>query len=433
MTFGSLFAGIGGFDLGLERAGMDCQFQIERDEACNRVLSRRWPTVERHKDVCEFSTATTSVRPRLLCGGFPCQDLSVAGKRAGLAGKRSGLFHEFCRIIGEFSPRWILLENVPGLLSSNGWADMGTVVWALGQLGYGWAYRSLDVQYNGVAQRRERVFIVGCLGDWRRAAEVLFEPESLPGHPAPSRKAGSRVAATLTGGAHPGSHNGQDDHKEGRLIVTYEAHNYSTGEYRECDISSPLTTGTDGTRSAPLVFDTTQITSPGNYSNPKPGDPCHPLSASGHSPALVIPIDMRQASRGERMTNNRRNGSSGGPPGTGIGSPGDPAPTVSGSHPPAVFAIQERAVSESSTAGPGGKGFQPELAYTLEARHTPQSVGGRFGVRRMLPIECERVQGFPDGWTAGESDSARYRMIGNAVAPPEAEWIGRRIMQVEDH
>ena len=125
----------------------------------------------------------------------------MAGRRAGLAGERSGLFHEFMRIVGEVSPRWVLIENVPGFLSSNGGRDMGTVLGTLGKLGYWWTYRCVDAQYFGLAQRRKRVFIVGCFGDGRSAAEVLLEPESLCGDSAPSRETGAGVALAVAAGA----------------------------------------------------------------------------------------------------------------------------------------------------------------------------------------------------------------------------------------
>lgn len=193
LRFSSLFAGVGGFDLGFERAGMTSVAQVEIDPQCRTVLARHFPEARRHDDVTT-ATADTIGAIDLLCGGFPCQDLSVAGRRAGLAGKRSGLFYEFMRLVAERAPRWVVIENVPGLLSSRGGRDMGAVLGTLGELGYGWAYRSLDAQYFGLAQRRERVFIVGCLGDAARAAQVLFEPEGGGGHPPPRREAGQDVA-----------------------------------------------------------------------------------------------------------------------------------------------------------------------------------------------------------------------------------------------
>ena len=160
LTYGSLFSGIGGIDLGLDRSGWECKWQCEIEPFCVKVLDKHWPQVKKYHDIREVKPS--ELEPvDLICGGFPCQDLSVAGRRAGLAGKRSGLFYEFMRIADECAPTWVLIENVPGLLSSNGGRDMGAVLGTLGELGYGWAYRVLDAQYLGVAQRRRRVFIVG--------------------------------------------------------------------------------------------------------------------------------------------------------------------------------------------------------------------------------------------------------------------------------
>ena len=117
LTVGSLFSGIGGFDLGFERAGMTVQWQAEIDKHARRVLARWWPAAHCYDDVKEIGGSAPRVD--VLCGGFPCQDLSVAGRRAGLAGERSGLFHEFMRVVDEVAPRWVVIENVPGLLSSN--------------------------------------------------------------------------------------------------------------------------------------------------------------------------------------------------------------------------------------------------------------------------------------------------------------------------
>ena len=164
MKHGSLFTGIGGFDEGFRRAGIEIAWQCEADKHCLNVLRYQYPNTQTIEDVNDVKAET--VKPvELVCGGFPCQDLSVAGKRAGLAGEQSSLFHQFMRYIGECSPppRWIVIENVPGLLSSNGGRDMATVLGALEELGYGWAYRVLDSQFFGVPQNRERVFIIGSI------------------------------------------------------------------------------------------------------------------------------------------------------------------------------------------------------------------------------------------------------------------------------
>jgi len=175
MTFGSLFAGIGGFDLGLERSGMTCMWQCEIDKYANQILKKHWPEVKKYDDIRQL----TNPEPvDLICGGFPCQDLSVAGNRDGLSGQRSGLFFEMARIINEVRPRWFILENVPGLLSSKNGQDMQTVLETLVKLGYSVAYRVLDSKNFGVAQRRKRVFIIGSFGN-ADSIKVLFEPESI--------------------------------------------------------------------------------------------------------------------------------------------------------------------------------------------------------------------------------------------------------------
>ena len=198
-TVGSLFSGIGGFDLGLERAGWEVRWQVENDAFCNQILERHWPGVTRYDDITTVNTDRLTPID-LLCGGFPCQDISVAGRREGLAGERSSLFFEFARIAHALSPRWLLVENVAGLFSSSDGRDFGIVISALAELGYGLAWRVLDSQYFGVAQRRRRVFIVGHLGK-PCPPEILFEPESLRGDSPPSRQAGAQPAYSHRGGS----------------------------------------------------------------------------------------------------------------------------------------------------------------------------------------------------------------------------------------
>jgi len=173
MRFGSLFTGIGGFDLGFERAGMKSAWQVEIDKFCAQVLEKQFKDVRRYEDVREVGKH--NLEPvDLICGGFPCQDLSVVGKRKGLDGERSGLWFEFARIVEELKPEWVVIENVPGLLSSRKGEDFAIIIQTLVQLGYGVCWRILDSQYFGVPQRRRRVFIVGSLGSGC-SAEVLFE------------------------------------------------------------------------------------------------------------------------------------------------------------------------------------------------------------------------------------------------------------------
>lgn len=305
MKFVSLFAGIGGFDLGFERAGMSPMLQVENDPYPFKVLERHWPDVPKITDVKEVS-ADDIAEADFICGGFPCQDISVAGKRAGLDGDRSGLWFEFARLVDSARPSWVVVENVAGLLSSNRGEDLATIVGTLADCGYGWAYRVLDSQYFGVAQRRRRVFIVGHIGAGS-AAEVLLEPEGLPGDSAPCRPEGEAVAALTANGV---GTCGADDNQ----------------------------------------------------------------AQAGH----LVAVSVAENQRGELVT-------------------------------------------ASVTPALSGGGGKPGQGY-------PAVMTG-CAVRKVTPLECERLQGFPDGWTDNLSDTRRYRALGNAVTVNVAEWIGRRIVQ----
>ena len=161
------------------------------------VLAYHYPNVPLHGD---FTTITGDQYGPidLVIGGTPCQDFSIAGQRAGMAGARGNLTLEFVRLLDRVRPRWVVWENVPGVLSNNGGRDFGTFLGALAELGYGWAYRVLDAQYFGVPQRRRRVFVVGCLGNPNPAAAVLVERESLHRNPPPQRQARSETDLCVT-------------------------------------------------------------------------------------------------------------------------------------------------------------------------------------------------------------------------------------------
>src|SRR3990167_7777129 len=440
-TFGSLFAGIGGFDLGLERAGWTCAFQCEIDPFCQRVLARHWPSVERRADISNFAsndlrqqsdaaeTRGNISRLDLLCGGFPCQDLSVAGKRAGLAGERSGLFWEFLRVADRLQPRWLLLENVPGLLSSRGGRDFGALLEGLEVSGYWWAYRILDSQHFGVAQRRRRVFMVGHRGGPCPPA-VLFEPASGARHPAPDREAGARVAASLTvgtlsPGAHPGGFNGQDAYSGQFMTGPLGGGNDGIGRRTEDDpnlvVGAQRHLGSGGpddneAQAGHLIpFDTTQITSAGNYSHPKAGDPCHPLAAGAHPHAIAHTLQAEGADASEDGT-------------------GRWVPMI-------TYTVHAQNANVKVRHA-----FEDDQSRTLDGMSGPdKNQGGTAiqqgsSVRRLTPTECERLQGFPDGWTClcGVEpyttltcrcpDSARYRAMGNAVTVPVIVWLGSRLL-----
>jgi DNA (cytosine-5)-methyltransferase 1 len=188
MNIGSVFSGIGGFDLGAERAGLSVSWQCEIEPNAASVLEKHWPNTLRWGDARTIDATTREWACDVLCGGFPCQDVSLCGKMAGLDGENSRLFWEFARIAEESGPRWIVLENVPGLLTGNSGRDFLTIIRALGQRGYVCAYRIFDARYFGCPQRRPRVFIVGHLGDWTGPARVVFDGESVVGNNLQSEK-----------------------------------------------------------------------------------------------------------------------------------------------------------------------------------------------------------------------------------------------------
>ena len=391
LTFGSLFTGIGGFDLGFERAGLRCAWQVEINAPCREVLARHWPDTERYEDVRQIGAENVPAVD-LLCGGFPCQDVSVAGRREGLAGERSGLWREFARLIADLGPRWVVIENVPGLLSSNGGRDMGTVLGALGQLGYRWAYRVLDAQYYGVAQRRRRVFIVGHSGDGR-AAEVLFESASSAWDPAARRQEGARVAALTRNGV--GTCGADDNQAQaGHLVADGPARaltcNAQGGGVRHDDQTNYVVANAAITASA------------GHHGHSSPrGD---------GSDNLVIGFDRTRGTASGDVTAPLR---------------------VCGARSQGVNdakADTQCVVFNWQSGGDVRLGISKHRTTALHANQTPAVM--YQGVRRLTPTECERLQGFPDGWTAGQSDTQRYRQLGNAVCVPVAEWIGRRIVEV---
>jgi DNA (cytosine-5)-methyltransferase 1 len=208
MRYGSVCSGIEAATVAWHSLDWEPAFFSEIEKFPREVLAHHYPEVPLHGD---FTTIGENQYGSidLLVGGTPCQSFSVAGLRKGLDDERGNLSLEFIKLAQRERPRWVVWENVPGVLSSNGGKDFGSFLGALGEIGYGFAYRVLDAQYFGVAQRRRRVFVVGYFGDWRRAAAVLFERESLRGNPAPSREKGKKPAPTVTAGP-PFSRTGND-------------------------------------------------------------------------------------------------------------------------------------------------------------------------------------------------------------------------------
>jgi DNA (cytosine-5)-methyltransferase 1 len=351
MKFISLFSGIGGFDLGFERAGMECVAQVEIDKSCVNVLHRHWKGVNKFEDVKECGHYNLPTAD-LICGGFPCQDLSIAGKRAGLDGERSGLWFEFHRIIAELKPEWVVIENVPGLLSSNEGRDFAIVIRGLVELGYGVSWRILDSQYFGVPQRRRRVFIVGSLGSGR-SSEVLFESEGSSGDTSEGEEKGKDIAASIVSRIGKG---GFTDPVNDNIIGALQARDYKG-------------VGNQYVQENKLV-------------------------AVGHSGGETLKLNEKA------NTLNAQSGSETTAMFNGVWEPRSQD---------GVPRIHDEVVPSLNTMQGGQR--QPMV-----------------GVRRLTPTECERLQGFPDGWTEHQADTIRYRQLGNAVTVNVIGWIGKRIM-----
>lgn len=368
LTYVSLFSGIGGFDLGFGRAGMKCAQQVEIDDSCNVVLERHWPRIARFRDIRDCGKRELSPVD-LICGGFPCQDVSIAGKREGLAGRRSGLWFEFHRILEELRPQWVVIENVPGLLSSNGGRDFAVILRGLAELGYVGAWRVLDSKYFGVPQRRRRVFIVGHLGDGR-GAEVLFDESSGAWDFEESTKKRPGVAATITERFGGRSNQWAPINEADNLILDGQNSTVSI------DVSPTFLGSRQDTQHVPMV--------------------CNSLTARNE----------RFDPSGETLIC-----------GTVTGKIARPDENCASARHLQVYCYNWQ------SAGDVRHNFG---LPRLQASQVPA-----VGVRRLTPTECERLQGFPDRWTEGLADSTRYRLLGNAVTVNVAEWIGRRIVEVD--
>ena len=192
MKFATVCSGIEACSSAWEPLGWEAQFFSEIDPFPCEVLRHHHPTVPNYGDMTQYKEWKDG-SVDVICGGTPCQSFSVAGLRKGIESPNGQLMLTFGAILKKYQPRWMVWENVPGVLSSNRGKDFGTFLGMLGECGYGFAYRVLNAEYFGVAQRRRRVFVVGYLGDWKRPASVLFEPESLQGDLAKSRKERQRT------------------------------------------------------------------------------------------------------------------------------------------------------------------------------------------------------------------------------------------------
>jgi len=466
----SLFSGAGGFELGFQRAGIETILQAENDPVCLSVLARHWPDTDRVHDVREVDAAslrrrrgnldgvgrgTDTERVRdahgrgldanpvdLVYGGFPCQDVSVAGNRAGLSGSRSSLWFEFERVLSQLRPRWVVVENVPGLFSSNGGRDFARVLMGLGELGYGWAYRVLDARWFGVPQRRRRIFIVGYLGDATRAAQVLAVCESCGGHPAQSPAAGEGVAYALaasargTGDGHGNAWNSTyvtshlqpaDPDGVARPLVAratgyrmdLESENFllaSTLNGGEVDDQAPPLVGGDGPHGRSTFNGMDVVVA--NSLRAADGHHGHSSGCGDGADNLVV-ADPISAHEGKTYTHE----------GSG---------NFRTHNLVQAFDWQASAGNDHSWRGSGRQHVVRSGDYAGATSATRvDAINYSAGVRRLTPLECERLMGWPDGHTRtghdGKliADSHRYKLCGNGVVAPVAEWIGHRLVFVD--
>jgi DNA (cytosine-5)-methyltransferase 1 len=312
---------------------------------------------------------------------------------------------EYLRLADRLRPRWLVWENVPGVRSSNGGRDFGAFLGGLGQLGYGWAYRSLDAQFFGLAQRRERVFVVGYLGDWRRAAAVLFEPASLRGDSPPRRETRKDLAPTISSRTTGGGGLGTDFDTDGGLI----AQTLSASRGAACANAADLETyipvavalrgRAEGGTAEPggdVAFSLRASTGG--------GDKPHVLAYGGNNTAGSIDVA------------------------TAVNAHGGPHGRLDFE---SETFVAHALRADGFDASEDGTGRGTPLVAFQTSQHNGVAI--KSGVRRLMPIECERLQGFPDNWTdvpyrgRPAADGPRYKALGNSFAVPVVRWIGTRI------
>jgi DNA (cytosine-5)-methyltransferase 1 len=360
IKYGSVCSGVEAATVAWHSLGWQPQWFSEIEKFPSAVLKHHYPAVPNHGDMTKFKEWNDDRPINVLVGGTPCQSFSVAGLRKGLDDPRGNLMLTYLAIAAKYRPKWLVWENVPGVLSSNGGLDFASLLRGMGELGYGFAYRVLDAQYFGVAQRRRRVFVVGYLGSWQRAAAVLFERHSLQGNIAPRRQEGEKVADTLTVGANQ-----------------YSGFN---GE----PVAQCLTTRT-GSAFDPFM-ETMPIAFSSKQQSMKTSDNvANTLGANDYKEPQAVAFAQNQ-----------------------------------------VGEVREGEVFNTLNTNSNASG-----------RNTPL-LRQSLSVRRLTPIECERLQGFPDNYTdirlndKQTPDGPRYKAMGNSMAVPVMNWIGRRIQMVED-
>lgn len=405
MRYLSVCSGIEAATVAWHPLGWEAAAFSEIEKFPRAVLQHHYPDVPLHGDFTTIGAEEYGPID-LLVGGTPCQSFSVAGLRAGLGDDRGNLALEFLRLAERTSTRWVVWENVPGVLSSNGGRDFGSILGGMVELGYGFAYRVLDAQFFGVAQRRRRVFVVGRAGSAASAAAVLFERHSLQGHSAPCREAREGIAGSTEKRA-------ANSHWPADVAPTLNAAFGSKMGLEDqhalngagCFVPS-LIGGWDYENNAHGPDDPTGPLLKGSPTGG--GRPLPAIAFSGQMSVPQVDFDLSQ--------------------------------TLQAKNPQAVaFPIDTQNMTEGHNSGGKGFGAAGDPSFTLTKGHS-HAVGTPCAVRRLTPVECERLQGFPDDYTKipwrGKDadqcpDGPRYKALGNSMAVPVMRWIGERIDQVE--
>jgi DNA (cytosine-5)-methyltransferase 1 len=375
----------------------------EFDTFPSAVLAHHYPDVPNLGDITKFKEWKLNEPIDLLVGGTPCQSFSVAGLRKGLEDPRGNLMLTYVGILDKFKPKWCVWENVLGVLSSNGGRDFGSFLGALVELGYGFSYRVLDAQNFGIPQRRRRVFVVGCLGDWVSPAKVLFEPNCLQGNTPKSRDKEKRITKYSGRGI-------------AELCPTIG-----------CELAKQVNNQMVKNAEAFYIPDTIVYeTHPADSRVKEMGDICQTVTSRWGTGGGNVPIAVQDTSGRDKAQNGKG------------WSDENVSYTIDTTGIQGVaYSLQGNMIGRQDQHGPQGDGVNENISFTLNTtdRH---AVSHNMAVRRLTPVECERLQGFPDNYTnipwrkKDESpDGPRYKAMGNSMAVPVMHWIGQRIEAVE--
>lgn len=422
MRYASVCSGVEAASLAWESLGWKPIWFSEIEQFPCEVLKYRYPDVPNLGDMTKIKGEDYYGAVDLLVGGTPCQGFSVAGKQGGLDDERSQLCLTFVRLLETMRPKWFVWENVPGVFSTNGGRDFEAFIQAINEVGYGCAWRVLDAQYvrvdgfpRAVPQRRRRVFVVGHIGnDVERPAKVLFESPSLRRNTPPSRTKGERAPSDVKGSVRESSIGGFALDEVGGTCKA--SGGVLAGGSESLVINENESVCFDGNDSISGYIAPTLQASLGKLVNNQNPIICYENHAN----------DSRVKELGDvcQTLNSRR--------GTGGGN----LPFVQEVK---SYALAENTINRQPHNGGNGSGFTEELAYTQNTAGV-MGVATQATVRRLTPLECERLMGFPDNWTKipyrGKSadscpDSPRYKACGNSMCVNVMRWVGMRIELVE--